>query len=162
MAICFELVVNFGDNAEAARAAALVDPRTSTLRAGDHRIPLHRPLLTDSGGDIQLSILPVAVSWHCALDGTLPRLDLTPAELTELGHQLYELLAAFHGYVTARVGWDPEPFLDPAELRHWSEELNDGSLHGLVLSDEVHADLGLGADYEVFRPGYRWIPYRGE
>ncbi|MDX3382083.1 hypothetical protein PV682_11530 [Streptomyces niveiscabiei] len=72
------------------------------------------------------------------------------------------MLATFHGYVTARVSWDPEPFLDPAELRHWSEELNDGSLHGLVLSDEVHADLGLGADYEVFRPGYRWIPCRGE
>lgn len=58
--------------------------------------------------------------------------SLSPAELTELGHQLYELLAAFHGYVTARVGWHPEPFLDPAEIRHWSEELNDGSrLRGL-------------------------------
>jgi hypothetical protein len=28
MAFCFELVVNFGDNAEAARAAALVNPRS--------------------------------------------------------------------------------------------------------------------------------------
>ncbi|WP_035791690.1 hypothetical protein [Kitasatospora mediocidica] len=53
--------------------------------------------------------------------------------------------------------------MDPAELRNeWSAELSDGSLHGLVLCDKLHAELGLSADYEVFQPGYRWIPYRGE
>jgi hypothetical protein len=31
MAICFELVVNFGENAEAARAAALANPSPLTL-----------------------------------------------------------------------------------------------------------------------------------
>ncbi|WP_416974045.1 hypothetical protein [Streptomyces sp. 4F14] len=162
MALCFELVVNFGDNAEAAEAAARTRPTRTTLSAGGHQIPLHRPVLTDSEGHIELSILPVAVSWHCTLDGSLPRQKLTAAELTELGQQLYDLLGTFHGYVAAQVGWNPEHFVDPAELREWSEELNDGSIHGLVLSEEVHAELGLGAHYEVFRPGYRWIPYRGE
>lgn len=98
-------------------------------------------------------------------DGSLPRFQLTAAELTELGHQLCELLAQFRGYVAAKVGWDwdPESLLDPAELRcEWSDELNDGSIHGLVLSEELHAELDLSADYEVFRPGYRWLPYRGE
>ncbi|WP_217368119.1 hypothetical protein [Kitasatospora sp. MMS16-BH015] len=156
-------MVNFGDDAEAAQAAALVDPKPWALRAGAHRIPLHRPMLAKVGSYIELSILSVAVSWSCGLDGSLPRFQLTAAELTELGHQLYELLAQFRGYVSARVGWDPECLLDPAELRNeWSGELNDGRLHGLVLCDELHAELDPKADYDVFQPGYRWIPYRGE
>ncbi|WP_371661333.1 hypothetical protein [Streptomyces sp. NBC_00280] len=163
MAICFELVVNFGDNAEAAQAAARIDPEPRVLHAGAHRIPLHRPMLAKAGSYIELSILPVAVSWHCGLDGSLSRFKLTAAELTELANQLYELLAQFHGYVVAKVGWDPESQLDPAELSdEWSNELNDGSIHGLVLSEKLYAELDLIADYEVFRPGYRWMPYRGE
>ncbi|MFH8737813.1 MULTISPECIES: hypothetical protein [unclassified Streptomyces] len=163
MAICFMLVVNFGDDAEAAQAAARIAPKPWVLHAGAHRIPLHRPMLAKVGSYIELSILPVAVSWGCGLDGSLPRFQLTAAELTELGHQLYELLAQFHGYVAAKVGWDRESLLDPAELRgEWSDELNDGSIHGLVLCEKLHAELDPSTDYEVFQPGYRWIPYRGE
>lgn len=42
MAICFELVVNFGDNSKAAQAAALTNPSPMALPAGAHRVPLHR------------------------------------------------------------------------------------------------------------------------
>ncbi|MGW7026600.1 hypothetical protein ACWGFX_05250 [Streptomyces xanthophaeus] len=163
MAICFELVVNFGNNTEAARKAALTDTEPWALRAGTHRIPLHRPILSTTGPHIQLSVLPLAVGWGVALDGSLPRFQLSAAELTEPGQQLYGLLATFDGYVAALVGWDPESLLDPAELkREWSEELADGTLHGLVLCEELHDDLGLGDDFVPFRPGYRWLPYQGE
>jgi hypothetical protein len=167
VAICFELVVNFGDNAKAAQDAALTASKPSVhpsvLRAGPHSIPLHRPLLATRGPYIELSFLPAAVGRGVALDGSLPRFPLTAAEFTELGHQLYGLLGKFDGYLTARVGWDPEDLLDPAELRaEWSRELTDGSLHGLVLCERLHFELGLGDDYVPFRPGYRWIPYRGE
>ncbi|WP_327287551.1 hypothetical protein [Streptomyces sp. NBC_01198] len=163
MAICFELVVNFGDNLEAAQGAALTDPSPRVLRAGTRQVPLHRPILRTTGPYIELSVLPVAVGRRVAPDGSLPPLRLTPAELTELGHQLYALLAKFDGYVAARVGWDPEPLLDPDELRaEWSEELADGSLHGLVLCEQLHRELGLGDLYVPFRPGYRRLPYRGE
>ncbi|MFI0404493.1 hypothetical protein [Actinomadura sp. 3N508] len=163
MAICFELVVNFGDNATAARAAFLTASKLENLHAGAHRIPLHRPLLTTAGSYVELSVLPVAVGWGVALDGSLPRFQLTAAEFTELGHQLYELLATFDGYLTAKVGWDPEPLLDPVELKsEWMGELADGSLSGLVLCERLHSELGLGDDYVPFQPGYRWIPYRGE
>lgn len=47
MAICFELVVNFGENAEGAQAAALANPSPMTLQAGSQRIPLHRPAEQD-------------------------------------------------------------------------------------------------------------------
>jgi hypothetical protein len=43
VAIIFELVVNFGDNVEAARSAALTDPSPLTLQAGNRRIPLTAP-----------------------------------------------------------------------------------------------------------------------
>ncbi|MFI0928654.1 hypothetical protein ACH4TP_32835 [Streptomyces sp. NPDC021012] len=164
MAIYFELVVNFGDNVEAAQAAALTDPRPFVLRAGTHRIPLHRPILRTDESCIELTILPVAVGFGVVADGSLPRIRLTTAELTELGHQLYALLAKFDGYIAAKVGWDPESFLDPGDLKSdWTpDELSDGSIHGLVLSEQLHAELGLGDDYVIFQPGYRWIPYRGE
>ncbi|WP_370413889.1 hypothetical protein [Streptomyces fradiae] len=79
------------------------------------------------------------------------------------GHQLHDLLAKFEGYVAAPVGWDLESLLDPVELKaERSEELTDGSLHGLVLCERFHGELGLGDEYIAFRPGYRWMPYRGE
>jgi hypothetical protein len=163
MAICFELVVNFGDNAEAAQAAALANPSPVTLQAGSHRIPLHRPLLNRPGSYIELSVLPVSVGWGAGADGTLPRTRLSAAELTELGHGLYRLLAKFSGYVAAKVGWDPEGFVSPSELRSdWSDELADGTIHGLVVCAALHAELGLGDNYIEFQPGYLWTPYRGE
>ncbi len=163
MAICFELVVNFGENVEGARAAALANPSPMTLQAGSHRIPLHRALMNRAGSYIELSVVPVAVGWGVVLDGTLPRTGLSAAELSELGTGLYRLLASFNGYVAAKVGWDPEGFLDPAELKSdWADELADGTINGLVLCKALHGELGLGDNYVEFQPGYLWIPYRGE
>ncbi|QMU69917.1 hypothetical protein [Streptacidiphilus sp. P02-A3a] len=161
MAICFELVVNFGDNVEAAQAAAaLTEPHPYTLQAGAHSIPFHRPMLRPSGRYIELAFMPVGVGWRAAIDRGLPGFALTAAELTELGHQLYGLLVKFHGYTAAMVGWDPEHVLDPVELPDY--ELNDNPVPGLVLCEELHNQLGLGPDYLEFQPGYRWIPYQGE
>lgn len=163
MAICFELVVNFGQNIEGAHAAALANPSPLTLQAGSHQIPLHRPLLNKAGSHIELSVVPVAVGWKVGLDGTLPRTRLSVAELTELGNGLYRLLTKFDGYIAAKVGWDPEGFIDPAELRSdWADELAAGNIDGLVLCQALHRELGLGTNYVEFQPGYLWIPYRGE
>lgn len=163
MAICFELVVNFGGNAEAARAAALVNPRSLTLQAGRHQIPLHRALVNRTASYTEMSVIPVAIGWKVGQDGTLPQVRLTAAELTELGTGLYRLLAGFDGYVAAKVGWDPEGFLDPEELKtDWADELADGTINGLVLCRALHDELGLGGNYVEFQPGYLWIPYRGE
>lgn len=163
MAICFELVVNFGDNLEGAQSAALTNPSPMTIRAGNHRIPLHRALLNRSGSYIELSVMPVAVGWGVGWDGTLTRTRLSAAELTKLGGGLYILLAKFNGYVAAKVGWDPEGFLDPVELRSdWADELAEGTINGLVLCETLRDELGLGDNYAEFQPGYLWIPYRGE
>ena len=89
-------------------------------------------------------MIPFAVSWGLPLDGTLPRTRLTAAELTELGTGLCHLLTQFDGYVAAKVGWDPESFLDLEELRTgWMDELADDGVHGLVLSQALHSELGL-------------------
>jgi hypothetical protein len=166
MAFCFELVVNFGDNAPAAREAAVASPVGGPIHAGRHRIPLHRFLLnTTDYPYVQLSVLPVAVGFRVAMDGTLPRTSLSAAELTELGQGLYRLLATFDGYVAAKVGWDPEGWVDPEELSGGGrEELAAGRVNGLVLSRALHDELGLrgNGDYVEFRPGYVWRPYLGE
>ena len=163
MAICFELAVNFGDNAEAARTAALVTPRPSTLQAGSHRIPLHRALINLASSYIELSVIPVAVGWKVALDGTLPKTRLTAAELTELGTGRYRLLAEFDGYIAAKVGWDPEGLVDLEELKtDWADEVADGAIDGLVLSQSLRDELCLSGNYVEFQPGYLWVPYRGE
>lgn len=169
MAYIFGLDVNFGENTEAARSAALTNPSPKALRAGDHRIPLHRslPSRTSSNTElsssyIELSVVPVAVSWNLPGDGTLPRTRLSDAELTELGSGLYRLLAKFNGYLAAIVGWDSEGYVDPAELKQdWAEELAEGKIYGLVLCEALHSELGLGGNYVEFQPGYVWIPYRG-
>lgn len=130
---------------------------------GQHAIPLHRPLIRTVDGYIEMSVLPVAVGVKVAIDGTLPRIRLTTAELTDLGNQFYGLLARFDGYVAAMVGWDPESWVDVEELKsEYLEYLADGKVRGLVVSDALHVELGLGADYVELRPGYRWIPYQGE
>ncbi|MEU6157384.1 hypothetical protein [Streptomyces sp. NPDC047130] len=163
MALCFGLVVNFGDDIEEAQAAALVDPVPWALRAGPHRIPLHRPMLRKVGRHVELSLLPEGVGWGCSMDGSIPRIQLGAAELTELAHQLYGLLRQFRGYLAAKVGWVPEELVDHDELRsEWSDQVKAGGLYGLVLCDELHAEFDPDADYEVFQPGYRWVPYRGE
>jgi hypothetical protein len=116
-----------------------------------------------TGSYIELSVLPVAVGWGVGLDGTLPRTRLSAAELSELGTGLYRLLARFNGYIAAKVGWDPEGFLDPEELKSdWADELANGAISGLVLCEALHAELCLGRNYVEFQPGYLWIPYRGE
>jgi hypothetical protein len=161
MAICFELVVNFGENAEAGGR-----PRQSqSLDASGWQPPDSPPPRRDEPDWLLHRAISaaVAVGWGVGLDGTLPRTRLSAAELSELGTGLYRLLARFNGYIAAKVGWDPEGFLDPEELKSdWADELANGAISGLVLCEALHAELCLGRNYVEFQPGYLWIPYRGE
>jgi hypothetical protein len=163
MAIAFELVVNFGTDQAAvdqARAAVLDHP---PLVAGEHRIPLHPPLLfTPDGGYLEMSVLPVGVGWGIAMEHHAPRLPLTPDELDEVGFGLYDLLHRFTGYLAAVVGKNPEDLVDLDELRaDYADEVATGQLPGLVLADEVHQELH-GSGFTRFAPGHLWIPYQGE
>lgn len=111
---------------------------------------------------LEMAIVPARVGLGVALDGHQSRLPLTATELSELGHGLYTLLAMLTGYRAARVGWDPEGFVDLSELRHeWAEELAEGALPGLVFADDI--DLGIPAQaLTPFAPGFVWIRYQGE
>jgi len=109
-----------------------------------------------------MSVLPRGVGNGVALDRGHEPAQLTTAELTQLGHRLYQLLSGFTGYQAAQVGWDPEWRVDPAELgREWADELVAGTLSGVVLARAVLPDLR-GAGWVPFAPGFRWIPYTGE
>ncbi|MFD7736266.1 hypothetical protein ACFV6F_38540 [Kitasatospora phosalacinea] len=178
MAVVFTLVVNFGENLESARRAAATAAGRPPLKAGRHRIPLHPATITSQTSQTsqtseyaehserpvyaQLSVLPVAVGFGAAPDGTLPRIGLAPEELTELGHGLYGLLAEFDGYRAAMVGWDPDSLVDAAYLRtDLTEELANGVPDGLVVSEPLHRDLGAGRHFAPFAPGFVWIPWQG-
>lgn len=171
VALVFELVVNAGaDPAVAARIGATLTD-LAPLPAGRHLVALHPPLIgtargVDGTAYQEVSLIPVGVGHKVSLDAGAQRLVLDAAELSELGHGLYEVLRASAGYRVARVGWDPESFLDLAELREsWADELRDGELAGPVLSDDAVRDLatvGVEVAGEPFAPGASWMPYRGD
>ena len=113
MAIVFELVVHFDEDGEALRTAFATFGGWPPLEAGKHRVPLHAPKICSTGvGRFELSVVPVSVSHGNGMDGTLPHLALTKAELSELGQGLYRILARLDGYRAAAVGWDPEDIFD--------------------------------------------------
>jgi hypothetical protein len=168
VALAFELVVNYGrDRLRAQQACALVSAEPP-FSIGEHTVPLHPPLLNEVVSEdgeryLELSVLPVAVGCNVAMDRDAPRLPLSPEELTELGLQLYRLLTRFTGYLAAKVGWDPEPLVDVAELRgEWLDEVARGELPGLVLADEILGTFPASVGFEEFEAGFSWIPYRGE
>ena len=167
MAIVFELVINYGHDHAAVEDACRLVAAHPPLPAGPHRVGLHRPLtntVRDAAGHpyIEMSVVPAQVGVNVGLDGRRPRLALTAAELSELGGGLYSLLATLTGYRAARVGWDPEAFVDPVELRQeWAEELAEGALPGLVLAEDLHLDVSTHA-FVPFADGFAWIPYEGE
>lgn len=69
------------------------------------------------------------------MDRGHPLIRLTAVELSTVGAGLYQLLSRFTGYWAARVGWDPEAWVNPEELRHeYADELMAGQVPGLVLA----------------------------
>ncbi|WP_067498677.1 hypothetical protein [Actinoplanes sp. TFC3] len=167
MAVIFELVVNFGSDVAAAEAAQHLVVAAPPLTVGHREIALHGPMINrvrdvDDTPLLLLSVLPVGVSWGFPGDSRYEPVRLSTAHLSALGHQLYELLKQFTKYRTAVVGWDPESFAGPAELRRdWSDELATGTLPGVVLAEDVLADVR-GAAFVPFVPGFVWVPYAGE
>jgi len=104
---------------------------------------------------LEMSIIPAQVGFGVALDQHQPRLPLTAEELSELGDGLYSLLALFTGYRAARVGWDPEAFVDPTELQQErAEELAAGALPGLVLAEDIELGVSMHG-FVPFAKGHR-------
>ncbi len=167
MAIVFELVINYGHERAAAEDASLLVAAHPPLTAGSHTVRLHRSLVNTVRGAagqpyLEMSVVPAQVGFNVARDGDQPRLPMTSADLSDLGRGLYALLATLKGYRAARVGWDPEPFVDPVELRQeWADELAIGALPGLVLAEGLHLDV-MTHGFVPFVDGYVWIPYEGE
>lgn len=167
MAIAFELAINFGSNDAAAAAARRLVTSHPPFKTGQHHIRLHEPLVTSEPGldgqsNIYMIINPIGVGWGLPMDRHHERLRLTAAELTELGNGLYELLAQLTGYRAAQVGWDPEGYVDLADLRDgWPEGIPAAETSGLVLAEDLHRDLR-GQGFMPFAPGFVWSPYQGQ
>jgi hypothetical protein len=167
VAIVFELVINYGRAPSAADGINDLIAASRPPVAGPHRVQLHKPyarMVPDAAGEpyLEVSIVPTRVGFRVAADGHQPRLPLTAGELSELGNGLYSLLRTLTGYRAARVGWDPETFVDPVELQsEWAEELAAGALPGLVLAEDLRSNLPVHA-FVPFAEDFIWIPYQGE
>jgi hypothetical protein len=117
----------------------------------------------EDGAEYQeVSVAPAGVGHEPPLAGG-ERLPLDDDELSELAHGLYEVLRGCRGYRAALVGWNPEFFVDIAELNQdWAEDLQAGRLYGLVLAEETLPELCVPAAVEPFAPGFSWMPYQGQ
>jgi hypothetical protein len=152
VAILFALVVNFGSDEAAARAAHDLVLANQLQAVGDLTIGLHEPFLRH-GPYLEMSVVPIGVGWAGPANRAPMLRRLSAAQLTELGHCLYRLLTEFTGYRAAVVGWERDELVNVDEL--------DEAVPGLVLADDVRPDLR-GPAFVRFMPGFRWIPYAGE
>lgn len=155
MAIVFELAVNFGRNVAAARAAAQALAEPIELTAGRHRLNLHHSVDERS---------PHGILMRLTTDHRRRRITPTYAEMAEVGHQHYDLLATFDGYTAAACGWESEMHVEDVDelTTQYIDVVRAGEINGLVLTEAICDRLGLNGTYVPFRPGYRWNPYRGE
>jgi hypothetical protein len=163
VAIYFLLDIDFGTNLAEAEAARRLIRASPPLRAGARRVSLHDSLV---GGGSRVSAVPRGVGYGLPVEFAerTRRLDLTAGELSAIGWSLYDLLRLCTGYHLAAVGWERgETWFEHGELSsEWADELAEGDLPGLVVSDDVYRTLPAAKGFEPFEPGYRWMPYRGE
>ncbi|MER5884932.1 hypothetical protein ABT160_13980 [Streptomyces sp. NPDC001941] len=167
MAVIYELVVNFGDDHDAAQAAVRTLDPPPVLPAGPHAIRFFEPTLDRwegyHGNEFWLcSLVARNVGYGLANEDSAQRIPMKAAELTQLTTGLYGVLSELRGYRAACVGFDPESVIDLAELREeFLEELAGEGLPGLVLSEAMGRELGAGPAFVPYREGFSWCPYEG-
>jgi hypothetical protein len=164
MAVVFGLSVHFGpDRVAADRFIAQIKQRYRSFPIGPHTIALHPPLLDARSieTNIEVSIIPIGVGLAVAIDRDHPRLDLTTAELTQLGQQLYELLRGLDGYEVAMVGWDTDRFTRLELQTDCQEELLDGTMAGVVVARNQLSSITTSQHFVPFDAYADWIPYTG-
>jgi hypothetical protein len=168
VAIIFGLVMNFGDDLGAAEEAAHRVSEHPPLTADGQDVPLRwaPPSAVDSALGVpyqEVSVAPERVGWGVAGERREERLQLSAAEMTELGQGLYNVLGTLTGYRLAIVGWAPQSLVDLDELRmECAAELAAGAITGLVVGESVLSELPPCGGLRPFAPGYSWVPYRGE
>jgi len=163
VAILFELVVNFGTDEQGVEAAADIVRRVGHVEVRGLSVPLGDPYVTRFESEPYIEFSVVARGLGYGGPGPKPDFDprsLTNEDITQVGHALYDLLRGFSGYRAAIVGYDPESLVN---LRELESEWRDGALDydGLVLAGDLCERWRLGAEWESFSPGYRWLPYSG-
>ena len=174
MAIVFELVADFGKDAQSAHDfLGSISTRAAPIVIDGAIIELHPPhivapsieeALLAKGYAMQrtfeVGLLPVLVSLGLAMDpkkGVRHRLN--EAQISQLGSKLYERLRGSPGFDLAWVGWERlVPTLDELtelsaqDLQHYAGLVVNRKYHSLVTAPELLED---------FDELHEWIPYRG-
>jgi len=165
--VVFELALSFshempavGEAVDAAKATVLA---TGDIHLGDLPVRLLGPRIAGLSWDrhVELTVGLQGVGYPSTPHPELQAADLSDAEISELGWQLYDLLRRIGSFQLAMVGWDVEEAVDPELLRIRLGEFGLRHLEGLVVADHLAESLGLSADLAPFEPGYCWLPYEG-
>jgi hypothetical protein len=101
--------------------------------------------------------------WSEGLSARGVRTVQDAVESSEAGLRLYHHLVAAPPFSYARVGWDADT-IEMADLSEYLEA-QDGRKYlplQCVLEETLFNELGRPDGCSLFRPGYRWRPYRGE
>ncbi|MEU7784965.1 hypothetical protein [Amycolatopsis sp. NPDC049159] len=108
------------------------------------------------------SVFSDGAGWWCGVAPEGPS-GVAPAEdaatMTAAGRRLYwQLRTAPPVYRYALAGVGTGGFRVYTDLV--TEDLT--AFPGLVVSEDIWTATGGRAEFSVFAPGYRWLPYRGE
>jgi hypothetical protein len=169
MAIVFELCLNFGSDSQAAyEFCKNIEKSNHIFHIGKYTIKLHEPLLVEQSYGrspyIEVSLVPAGVGAGVALDSHhgYEHFRLNSSEISQLGHQLYDLIVNVPGYLVALVDWDADIRIDIEELcETFEEEIAEGSMTGLVVAKSILSFIPKSTHFVPFDTTHDWIPYQG-
>ncbi len=110
-----------------------------------------------------VSAHPIGVSLGVA--GDSPQITSTD-QLDEIAKQLYRQLRQVEGYISAIAGWEvAELFMIDAHSSyrdlHFTPEVFAGTgWNGLVIQETMWTSMNAPVEFEPFKRGYVWRPYR--
>lgn len=160
MAVVFELVLRYPTGSPAVAAVeAAVTGRMVLVRG----VPwaLRGPYVARLPDYVEVAVAVPGLGSHGPYVPGIDHRTLVRADVTTVGHQLYDLVRELDGYEAALVSYDPEEGVDLDLVRADRADFPD-PVPGLVVTEAVRDELGWAERMEPFAPGYWWNPYQGD
>ncbi|MEK7469406.1 MAG: hypothetical protein AAB074_18685 [Planctomycetota bacterium] len=166
MAWIYDLTVDFEKNERAAKAFAdAVSKRLGIFESGTAVQRLHKPTVfrpQDGRGDrVHVSVIPVGVSLELPADKGLEVQDFGDDVPQSIPLALLELLRGNTAFAMAMPGWEAEWLGLEALIEDYEEDIEMGTLHGLVIADRLIPQLAKSRHWKEWAPGYSWLPFPG-
>ena len=166
MAWIYDLTVDFEKNERAAKAFAdEVSKRLDKFESGTTVTRLHKPTVfrpQDGMGDrVHVSVIPVGVSLELPADKGFEAHAFGEDVPQSVALALLELLRGNKSFALAMPGWDAEWLGVQPLIEDYEEDIETGTLHGLIIADRLLPQLAKSRHWKEWEPGYSWLPFPG-